>query len=214
MLADGGIERLFRATENIHIGFLVINANLHKINDFDVMTLDTKLDMLKMNIEMPTRLCDHYGKKMTAVGKGGIFLVSAMNFVMGLERDAVFQGSKAYLSLFAESLWLEYHELGVHVAAALVNGIEGSSSFEAKTSPWSRRVMERLGISMQPRLIVHSCLRGFEKEKVLIVPDYRFPFVRVFYLFMALTKLTRSRWYARVMSKLTMQLLNGKDLTK
>ena len=165
LMKDGGIDGLFERTVSIDIHYLVVNANLHKINDFNILPLATKLNMMDMNIKMLTLLCDHYGPKMTSIGKGAILLISAMNCFMAIEKEAIFQASKAYLSLFAESLYLEYKRKGVHVAAALVNGIEGSDSYEAKTSSLSRKIIHAVGMSMKPAQIVASTLSNMEKKE-------------------------------------------------
>lgn len=214
LLSHGAIDQLFELTSDVDISYLVVNANLHKINDFNLLSTQTKLDMVQMNITMPTLLCDHYGKKMTEAGKGGIIMTSAMNYLMGLEKDAVFQGTKAYVALFAESLWLEYRKQGVDVSVALINGIEGSPSYRAKTSSASRMVLKGMGISMVPEKIVEKCLIGFEKQRPFILPDYKLPFGRTMYTFMALSKILRFKWYARMFSAITVRLLNGSDLTK
>lgn len=214
LLAEDALERLFASTSHIHISFLVVNANLHKIDHFNTMSVERKLHMLQMNTLMPTLLCHHYGPAMTAKGQGGILLVSAMNFLMGLEMDAVFQGSKAYVSIFAESLWLEYRREGVHVASALMNAIEGSASYEAKTSQFSRQLLKRIGISMRPQRIVARCLTGFEKSRHLIIPDYPVPIARISYTLMALSKIFRAAWYVRLLNAFILRMLNGENLSR
>lgn len=214
LLSEGALEQLFEKTRHIDISYLVVNANLHKIDNFNAMPVERKLKMIQMNILMPTLLCHHYGPEMTAKGKGGIMLVSAMDFLMGLEKDAVFQGSKAYVSIFAESLWMEYRRQGVHVASALMNAIEGSESYEAKTSRYTRRLLKWMGISMQPKRIVARCLAGFEKERHIVIPDYPVPVARMGYTLMALSKIFRAGWYVRMLSAFILKMLNGENLTK
>ncbi|MEM1417755.1 MAG: SDR family NAD(P)-dependent oxidoreductase [Myxococcota bacterium] len=214
LLQEGALASLFEQTRSLEIGYLVVNANLHKINDFDLLALETKRRIVQMNVMVPTLLCDHYGPLMTARGRGAVFLSSALNFLMGLEKDAVFQGSKAYLSIFAESLWLEYRKKGVAVCAGLFNGIEGSSSYEAKSSPATRKVMRAFGMSMPPERIVARCLEGVEKGEPLVIPDHPLPSARAAFLLTTVGKMVRSPRYSRFLSDLTLRLLNGEGLTR
>jgi short-subunit dehydrogenase len=66
--------------------------------------------------------------------------------------------TKAFLRVFAESLWLEYRRYDVQVSTVLVSGIEGSQSYQNKLSPTSRFVAKLIGGSMKPERIVGSAL--------------------------------------------------------
>jgi uncharacterized protein len=172
---DDAVERLGEAMSDVEVGFLVINANLHKVNLSHRMDRRTKLQMLRMNVEVPMLLADRFGALMVERKKGGIVFVNVLNSLSPIDIDGVFQGTKAFLRIFAESLWLEYRRHGVQVSTVLVNGIEGSESYEKKLSPTSRFVTKLIGGSMKPERIVRSALNQVTRSRWICVPDYLFP---------------------------------------
>ena len=213
LTAEGSIEHLLAATADLEVGFLVVNANLHRINRFDEMDWDLKRAMLQMNALNPVMLCHQYGPPMMARGKGAILLVGASSGLMGLENDAIFQGSKSFLQGFAESLWLEYRKHGVRVAASLVSAIKGSASYEAKTSARSRTILRWVGNEMPPETIVAKTLRGFEKKDYpIIIPDHFTAFNRMVFGLSLFTKLFRFRWLNLALSKMTNSFLDGEEV--
>jgi short-subunit dehydrogenase len=213
LTAEGSIEKLLAATAELEIGFLVVNANLHKINAFDEIDGELKRMMLQMNALNPAMLCHHYGPPMVARGKGAILLVGALSGLMGLENDAIFQGSKSFLQAFAESLWLEYRKHGVRVAASLVSAIRGSASYEAKTSARSRTILKWVGNQIAPETIVAKTLRSFEKRDYpIIIPDHFTAFNRMVYALSLWTKLLRFRWLNLALSKMTNSFLDGEEV--
>ena len=149
--ADDAVERLGEATSDVEVGLLVVNANLHKVNLFHRMDRRTKLQMLRMNAEVPMLLTDRFGALMVERKKGGIVFVNVLNSLSPIDIDGVFQGTKAFLRVFAECLWLEYRRYGVQVSTVLVNGIEGSESYNNKLSPTSRFVAKLIGGSDEAR---------------------------------------------------------------
>lgn len=213
LTVEGSIEELLAATAELEIGFLVVNANLHKINAFDDIDGELKRTMLQMNALNPAMLCHHYGPPMVARGKGAVLLIGAVSGLMGLRNDAIFQGSKSFLQVFAESLWLEYRRHGVRVAASLVSAIKGSASYQAKTSARSRTMLRWVGNEMPPETIVAKTLRSFEKKDYpIIIPDRFTAFNRMVYALMLLTKLLRFRWLNLALSKMTNGFLDGEEV--
>lgn len=172
---DDALERLDEATRDLEIELLVINANLHKVGLFHAMDRATKVRMVRMNVEVPLLLTDLYGAKMVERKRGGIVFVNVLNSLSPIDIDGIFQGTKAFLRVFAESLWLEYRRHGVQVSTVLVNGIEGSESYEKKLSPASRAFAGVFGGSMKPERIVSAALAQVERGRWVCVPDYGFP---------------------------------------
>ncbi|MFK7899074.1 MAG: SDR family NAD(P)-dependent oxidoreductase [Myxococcota bacterium] len=171
LLEDAAIEKLRDATADLEIGFLVINANRHQVGHFDLMSLEDKQTMARMNFEMPIVLSHHYGGDMVARKRGAIVMLNEVHCFSPLDFDAVFQGTKAGLRLFTESLWAEYRKSNVRVASVHLSGIEESDSFNAKITPTRRRLIKLLGASMEPRAIVEGALEQLERGKLMLVPD-------------------------------------------
>mgnify|MGYP000954179041 FL=1 len=212
LMVDGAVDKLVAAVSDLEISLLVVNANLHKVNLFDKMDLDTKLRMIRMNTELPVRLVHTLGPPMLERGRGGIILISSLNCLTPLEIDSVFQGTKAFILLFGESLWAEYRRRGVKVAVTLVNGIEGSESYEKKLSPRSRKVAKLIGGSMPPERIVSSSLTQFERDYPVLVPDFVVPINRSAVQLGLLVRMAKSRALTLGASGLFGMLLDGDEV--
>jgi short-subunit dehydrogenase len=171
LLEETAIDQLLDVTVDLEIGFLVINANRHQVGHFDLMSIDDKRAMMRLNYEMPVTLAHHYGAEMVERRRGAIVMLNALNCLAPLGLDSVFQGTKAGLRIFCESLWLDYRRYNVRVASVHPSGIDGSESFIAKISPARRRFIKILGVSMEPRAIVARALMQFDRGKVILVPD-------------------------------------------
>ncbi len=171
LLEETAIEQLRDATGDLEIGFLVINANRHQVGDFDLMSIDDKRAMVHMNYELPVALTHYYGADMVERRRGAIVMLNEVNCLSPLGFDAVFQGTKAGLRLFCESLWIEYRRSNVRVASLHLSGIEESESFIAKISSARRRFIKLLGVSMEPRVIVAEALKQLDRGKLILVPD-------------------------------------------
>lgn len=212
LMVDGAVDKLVAAVSDLEISLLVVNANLHKVNLFDKMDLDTKLRMIRMNTELPVRLVHTLGPPMLERGRGGVILISSLNCLSPLEIDSVFQGTKAFILLFGESLWAEYRRRGVKVAVTLVNGIEGSESYEKKLSPRSRKVAKLIGGSMPPERIVSSSLEQFERDYPVLVPDFVVPINRTAVQLGLLFRMAKSRALTLGASSFFGLLLDGDEV--
>ncbi len=171
LLEETSLDRLRDATADLEVGFLVINANLHRVGHFDLMSIDDKRAMVHMNFAMPVMLVHDYGAPMVERRRGAIVMLNEVNCLSPLDFDAIFQGTKAGLRIFCESLWLEYRECNVRVASVHLSGIEGSESFDAKITPARRRFIKILGVSMEPSTIVAQALAQLDRGKLILVPD-------------------------------------------
>ncbi|MCB9682113.1 MAG: SDR family NAD(P)-dependent oxidoreductase [Alphaproteobacteria bacterium] len=209
LLADGAVEALQEAVGDRAIDLMVVNANLHRIGSFADQPLDLKVRMLRMDLEMPVRLTHAFGPGMVARGRGRIVFVNALNALTALENDAVFQGAKAGLRVFAESVGLEYARAGVHVATALVAGIQGSDSFASKMSPRTQRWVRLVGGSMSAEAIVDDCWRQLARGRTELVPDGRVGLLWSAGKAMDASRLLGWRWLRWAWSALFGRLLDG-----
>jgi short-subunit dehydrogenase len=209
---EGAFEQLERAVADVEVGMLVVNANLHKVNLFDKMPTEQKRMMCRLNYEMPVMLTDIFGAQMVARGRGGIIYINALNSVTPIEIDAVFQGTKAGLRIFAESLWIEYRRHGVQVASAHVNGIEGSESYEAKLPEGTRRALKAIGVSMPPQKIVARILTQFERGKLILCPDVPVPINRIGMKALDLSRFLGGGAQLRAWSWVFKKLLSGDEV--
>lgn len=211
LLEENGIDQLRDATVDLEVGFLVINANLHRVGHFDLTSIEDKRAMVHMNFGMPVTLVHYFGGAMVERQRGAIVMLNEVNCFSPLGFDAIFQGTKAGLRLFCESLWLEYRESNVRVSSVHVAGIEGSDSFDAKIAPGRRRFIKFVGASMEPAAIVAQSLKQFDRGKVLLVPD-TWAFVNVFALkFSDLIRLIGGKRSIVVPSRFFHWFINGES---
>ena len=212
-LAAADLEERFRAAiEGQDVGLLVYNACFSEIGTFLDTDLRSKLLTIDVNCRGPVTLTSVLAPRLVERGRGGIILISALNCLTPLEIDSVFQGTKAFILLFGESLWAEYRRKGVKVAVTLVNGIEGSESYENKLSPRSRRVAKIIGGSMPPQRIVASALEQFERDFPLLIPDFSVPINRSAVQIGLMVRMAKSRLLTLGASGLFGMLLDGDEV--
>ncbi|SUA42246.1 Fatty acyl-CoA reductase [Nocardia africana] len=108
--------RVESATADVEVGLLVYNAgaNTHSAEFLDG-DLDAFAAMNALNVTVPLALVHHFGRGMRERRRGGIVLVGSLTGYCGSARHTVYGGSKAYLRIFAESLWLELRDYNVDV---------------------------------------------------------------------------------------------------
>lgn len=124
------IADVIAETDDVEVGLLILNAgaNTHSAEFLDG-DLDAFARVVDLNITTPMALVQHFGRPMRERGRGGIVLVGSMASYMGSTHHTVYGGVKAFSRIFAESLWLELREHGVHVLE-LVLGVTRTPAME------------------------------------------------------------------------------------
>lgn len=126
----GAADEVAAATADLEVGLLILNAGA---NTHSAEFLDGDLDafgaVVALNITTPMALVHHFGRSMRDRGRGGIVLVGSMASYMGSTHHTVYGGVKAFSRIFAESLWLELRDHGVHVLE-LVLGVTRTPAME------------------------------------------------------------------------------------
>lgn len=112
-----GLERVASATRDLDVGLLVYNAAHSVVGRFLDVPLAERLRMLDVNCRGPLVLCDHFGRRMAARGRGGMVLVSSLSGFQGQAMVGTYAATKAFDLVLAESLWDELGEHGVDVLA-------------------------------------------------------------------------------------------------
>ncbi|MFI7524068.1 SDR family NAD(P)-dependent oxidoreductase [Nocardia salmonicida] len=129
-LTDGGVDRIIEATSDLEVGLLICNAgaNTHSMEflDGDLREFGKVVDL---NITAPMALVQHFGRPMRDRRRGGIILLGSLSEYVGSVRHTVYGGVKSYMRIFAEGLWLELRDHGVHVLE-LVLGLTRTPAME------------------------------------------------------------------------------------
>ncbi len=124
------IEEIIAGTKDLQVGLLILNAGA---NSYGEGFLDGELagfqGVIDLNITSSLALIHHFGGPMRLRGRGAILMVGSMAGYLGADRQSVYGASKAFLRIFAESLWLELRTSGVDVLE-LVLGVTRTPAME------------------------------------------------------------------------------------
>lgn len=118
LTAPGGTAKIIDAAADLEVGLLIQNAgaNTHSrpFLDGDLAAFRRVTDL---NITATLDLVHNFGQPMRGRRRGGIMLLGSISSHYGAVRLSVYNGAKAFIRIFAESLWVELREHGVHVLA-------------------------------------------------------------------------------------------------
>ena len=124
------VAQIVEATADLEVGLFVSNAGA---NSYGHSFLDGDLDgfqgVIDLNITTPLALIQHFARPMRERGRGGLLLVGSMGGYAGAARQSIYGGAKAFVRIFAESLWLELRDHGVDVLE-LVLGVTRTPAME------------------------------------------------------------------------------------
>ncbi len=129
-LTQDGVDRIIGAAADIEVGLLICNAGADTYGkeflDGDLAEIRRVIDL---NITAPLALVHHFGNSMRHRRRGGILMVGSLAGYAGSVRHTVYGGAKAFGEIFAEGLWLELRDHGVHVLE-LVLGLTRTPAME------------------------------------------------------------------------------------
>jgi uncharacterized protein len=110
------LERVRAITDDISVGLLVYVAGANQsMQRFFDATLESALRVVRLNPVGQVTLAHHFGKKMSARGRGGIILIGSLAGFAGATPLVAYCASKAFTEVFAEGLWSELRPHGVDV---------------------------------------------------------------------------------------------------
>jgi uncharacterized protein len=157
-------ERLTEPERPIEL--LVSNAGFATAGGFAELPVELSLDAIAVNVIAPVRLIRAALPGMVARGKGGVLVVSSLVASLPMPRSATYGATKAFLSSFSESLYMEARQQGVHVtsvAAGLVrtefHSTAGINTDGIPDMAW-----------MKPEQVAQAGLEAVAAGKVTVVP--------------------------------------------
>jgi short-subunit dehydrogenase len=119
------------------VGLLVYNAGADsKVRSFLDRPEGESERMSTLNVLTPMKLARRFAPAMIERGRGGIVLMSSFASCVGTPGNLVYAATKAFSNVFAEGLWWELGQHGVHVLGAII-GITQTPA------------MERMGLSFE-----------------------------------------------------------------
>ncbi|MDP5181897.1 SDR family NAD(P)-dependent oxidoreductase [Blastococcus sp. BMG 814] len=130
LLDPGAVKAIREATDDVEVGLLIFNAGANSYgHEFVTGELDRIQGVIDLNITAQLALTHHFGALMRERGRGGIVLVGSLAGYMGTADMSIYSAVKAFSRVFAEGLWLELREHGVHVLE-LVLGVTRTPAME------------------------------------------------------------------------------------
>ncbi len=119
-------NELHEETEDrdVQVDVLVNNVGIGTQGAFVENDLGRELDLLQLNVTMPTQLAHRYGGEMAERGRGGILNVASTAAWFPGPFMATYYASKAYMKTFSEGIATELRPEGVTVTALCPGPIE------------------------------------------------------------------------------------------
>lgn len=130
LLDPGALKAVRGVTDDVEVGLLIFNAGANSYgHEFVTGDLDLVQGVIDLNITAQLALTHHFGRLMKNRGRGGIVLIGSLAGYMGQADMSIYSAVKAFSRVFAEGLWLELREHGVHVLE-LVLGVTRTPAME------------------------------------------------------------------------------------
>jgi short-subunit dehydrogenase len=130
LLDPAALKTIRGITDEVEVGLLIFNAGANSYgHEFVTSDLDRVQGVIDLNITAQLALTHHFGARMKDRGRGGIVLVGSLAGYMGTADMSIYSAVKAFSRVFAEGLWLELREHGVHVLE-LVLGVTRTPAME------------------------------------------------------------------------------------
>ncbi len=171
------LDRLVRRLiEKDEVAALVNNAGFGIGTEFAEAEVDTFLAMLRVHVETAVRLVHAVLPAMRKRQRGTIINVSSLMSALPAPTSSVYSGTKAFLTLFTESLHMELRRDNIRVQA-LLPGYTRTDFHDQMVSrnPDLRRERYRSrGILrfLPPERVVDASFRALESGRVVCVPGF------------------------------------------
>jgi uncharacterized protein len=132
--ADLG-DTIARAVAGLEIGLLVYNAGaIHSAEVFLDRPLEESLALVDLNCRGPLTLIHRLAPAMRERGRGGVVLLTSISALAGSSYTGIYNATKSFDLILAESLWHELAPSGIDVMAAVVGATRTPSMLESAPS--------------------------------------------------------------------------------
>lgn len=168
LLTDDAVENIRAAVEDVEVGLLIVNAGANNYgHDFVTGDLERFRAVAKINIDRLMDLTHLFGAPMKARGRGGILMSGSFAGLMGTDYASVYSAAKAFGSIFAEGLWLELKDHGVHVLELML-GVTHTPAMERMGLNFERPGL----VFSEPADVAAQGLRHLKDGPVWVVDDH------------------------------------------
>ena len=164
LASPDAVKKIVEETGDKQISFLVYNAAAAYIGPFHNNSLSAHQLIVSVNISASLGLVHALAGPMLLRGRGAIVLMTSLAGFQGSGFLTTYAATKAFIRIFAESLWYEWKEKGVDVIACCAG---------ATTTPnYLRSAPEKISFAaprpQSPEAVVEECLRKLGKTPSFI----------------------------------------------
>lgn len=163
---DGAAEKVYHKViqKSITVDILINNAGIGLVGEAVANDRKKEMDMLRINIQTLTQLCELFLKDMYKRGRGKILNVASVGAFMPGPYTAAYYATKAYVASYSRAVRYEAAGKGVQVCT-LYPGTTRTHFFDragSKTPVWA----------MSPDKVALSAYKGLMRNKEMIVPGW------------------------------------------
>lgn len=168
LLADDAVENIRAAAADLEVGLLIFNAGANNYgHEFLTGDLDRFRAVAKINIDRLMDITYLFGGPMLERGRGGILMSGSFAGLMGTDYASVYSAAKAFGSIFAEGLWLELKDRGVHVLELML-GVTRTPAMERMGLDYERPGL----VFSEPEDVAAQGLQHLKDGPVWVVDEH------------------------------------------
>jgi len=166
-------ERIRSASE---FGLLVNNAGFGSNGYFFETDLRGQLDMHKLHVLAPVRLCHAAVVNLVRAGerkqRTGIINVSSVAAFTAAPHNVSYGSTKRWMNAFTEAMALELAGTGKNITVQALCPGYTHTEFQDKLSVDKSRIPKNLWMAAE--YVVDQSLQGFDRGKLYVVPGWRY----------------------------------------
>ena len=167
------LEKFIKYVKTIdNMGMLVNNAGFGTYDDFWKQELSRQEKMVAVHVLATMKLVYGVLPMMIKNKKGFIINVSSLGSFLPLRKNAVYAGTKAFLTIFTESLHLELLKTGIRVQVLCPGFTRTNFHQRIDTIQQDMKELEKLHW-MSADKVVDCSLASLRKNRVVCVPGFR-----------------------------------------
>lgn len=154
------VQYILDSIQSREIAVLVYNAAWSRIGAFETTGVGDNVVLAQTNMISMMELVQALGGKMLERGDGKIILMSSLAGFQGSGFLSTYAASKAFIRVFAESLWYEWKDRGVDVIACCAGATATPNYINTKperTSMFAPKVQS-------PEAVVKECFKRIGRK--------------------------------------------------
>ncbi len=170
LCAPGTAPRIegFLAERGLHCEVLVNNAGVCLAGPAIELARPDQVDLLDLNVRVPTDLVLRFLPGMVARGHGGVLNVGSLGAYMAAPKMAVYHASKAYIASLSDSLAGEFAGTGVTVTCVNPGVVQTPM---VDRLPMKKDFLYILTPKSSAAFTATAAWRGYRKGAPLVIPN-------------------------------------------